>query len=559
MKFFNIGFIACLLATTFQTSILYGNNCSSATSISLGGCQTIAFDAVCDFSPASQIACTSPVCQGDAWFEFVPGGTNASQFDVQFDISVDVANTINVVLIYSESVELGDPCEWPSGAEGYTRHGSVCTEVVSAGVPFDFTVRGMDGSGTFFLLVERVTGTGGNVTVCPTLLGNCPAPSNDRCSNAQPLTSGSGIDPNAATGPAIPNWNDALKSTNACATKQRLTDFCSLFTAGTPTEDHYTRKLPGVCYHNGNIGDNIFPGGVQCDEYLENTVYYSFQVPVSANDWYLHLGSTSQCTQQPNNLMVTILSSMDCADADLSVRMECTKTAVFGGIPSADWSSSAMNLNSSNTYYIVIDGTRQSQCDFCLLLGRGPANPVLPVEFLSFQGFQQETGHLLEWTTKTEDGISSFTVERSLDSETFETIGSINSLGSIDQGLDYQFLDESAPVGGSYYRITTLDINGVESSSEIIYLERVLPGPQLFRLYPNPASDQLHLFLGIPEQASASFSLTDMWGRTVHQEMRQLHSGNQEQVLDVNTFARGLYILRIRIGKEVLTKKILLN
>lgn len=559
MKFFNTVSIGCLLAMLFHTSTLVGNDCPTATSVSLGACQTVAFDAICNFGPAAQIACTSPTCTGDAWFEFVPGGTNASQFNVRFDITLSVTNTINLILIYSESVELGDPCEWPSGAEGYTRYRSVCTQVVTGGVPYEFTAEGLDGSGTFFLLVERVTGTGGSVTVCPTLLGNCPAPSNDRCSNALALTTGNGIDPAAAAGPAIPNWNDAVKTTNACATKQRIDDWCGTFSAGNPTEDHYTRKLGLVCYHNGNIGDNIFPGGVQCDEYLENTVYYSFQVPVAASDWYLHLGSTSQCDQEPNNLMITILSNLDCSDADNSVRIECTKSAILGGIPSADWSSSPMTLSTGTTYYIVVDGTRQSQCDFCMILGRGPANPVLPVEFLSFQGFQQETGHLLEWTTKVEDGISSFEIERSEDSETFETIGSVQSLGSIDQGLDYQFLDETAPVGGSYYRITTLDINGVESSSEIIYLERSIPSPQLFRLYPNPASEQLHLFLGIPEQAAASFSLTDMWGRTVHQETRQLPAGNQEQVLDVNTFARGLYILRIRVGKDVLTKKILLN
>ena len=560
MKFFTLGLSFAFLAAFFTPAVLSANDCPTATSLSLGSCQTIAFDGTCNFGPASQINCTSPSCVGDAWFEFVPGGTSASQYNVQFDISVDVANTINILLLYSESKELGDPCEWASGAQGYTRYGSICTEVVSPGVPVDFTVNGMDGSGTFYILVERVTGTGGNVTVCPTLIGNCPAPSNDRCSNPISLTAGNGIDPAAATGPNIPNWNDALKASNACATKQRLTDFCGTFSAGTPTEDHYTRKLGTVCFQNGNLGDNgLVPFATQCNAYLENTVWYTFQVPVSASDWYLHLGSTSQCSQEPNNLSVMLFSNVDCADARNATLIECGKPGIFGAIPSADWSSAAMNLTAGNTYWIVVDGTRQSQCDFCLILGRGPANPVLPVEFVSFDGKEVDTGHFLEWETSTEEGISMFEVQRSPDAEAFETIGQVLSTGDIDQGKEYTYLDESAPVGGSYYRIKTLDFNGVESFSETIYLTRSLPGAQLFRLFPNPVEDQLHLFLGLPEQADASFSLINMMGQTVSQETRALASGNQEQTLDVGQYARGLYILRIQIGKESFQRKILLD
>lgn len=566
MKFFNLAWAALLSVALSLPSILYANDCSSASTVSFGagGCQTVTLDAVCDFGPSTQVPCASPAppCIGDAWFRFVPGGTNLSQFNVQFDITLNSANTVNISLLYSESKELGDDCEWNTNTEGYTVYSRMCTEVVSGGVPIDFTVNGIDGSGTYFILVERVSGGPiADVTVCPTFLGNCAAPGNDRCSNAYALTAGNGIDPAAATGPNIPSWADAFKGTNACATKQRLPDGCSGFAnsnLNTQTEDHNKRNILGQCIYNGNLGDTP-PLGPNCFQFLENTVYYTFQVPASATDWYLHIGSTSQCSQEPNNIGIMLLENVNCNDARDADVIACNSTGIFGAIPSADISFSNLNLTQGTTYWIVIDGTRQSQCDFCILLGRGPDNPVLPVEFLSFDGIAQPTGHLLNWETRVEDGIFSFEIERSEDGQIFDLVGEMPSLGSVQEGASYSFLDENAPVGGSYYRIRTLDINGVESLSEVIYLHRSLEQAELYRLYPNPANDQVHLLLGIPDQSEATFTFLDMWGRRVYEESRSLASGNQEQTFAVSHLARGLYVLRIQVGNRTFLEKVLLD
>jgi hypothetical protein len=481
---------------------------------------------------------------------------------VQFDISMNLTATVNIMLLYSESKELGDPCEWNGNTEGYTRYQSICNEPMSPGVTVDITADGMDGSGTFFILVERVSGAGETVTVTPTLLGNCPAPSNDRCSSPIALSVGNGIDPGVLLPvPPIPEWSNALKGSIACATKQRLTDGCGTFNNGTPTEDHYKSNILGNCVFKGNLGDNTLVS--QCDEYLENTVYYTFQVPVSGNDYYIHFGSSGPCAQEPNNLVYMIFSSIDCSDAQSSTRIACNKTSINGTVPTADWSydgfGSGITLNAGTTYWIVVDGTRQSQCDFCILIARGPDNPVLPAEFLSFSGDTEPFGNVLEWSTRIEDGISSFEVERSADGESFEVLGDVLSEGNVVEGARYSFLDRTPPAGKSFYRVKTVDVNGIESTSRVIQLTRELAQASLIDVYPQPAQDELKVLLSLPEAGAATFHLFDLAGRKVASFSHHLSSGNQEISLPLGQLSRGLYLLKAQVGTQSYQRKILLN
>ncbi|MBE0637599.1 MAG: T9SS type A sorting domain-containing protein [Bacteroidales bacterium] len=70
-------------------------------------------------------------------------------------------------------------------------------------------------------------------------------------------------------------------------------------------------------------------------------------------------------------------------------------------------------------------------------------------------------------------------------------------------------------------------------------------------LYPNPADDLVTI--SIPENESeVSYSITDMDGRVIEQSG---FTGN-EAVLDVSSFKPGLYVIRMEIGGEVVTKRL---
>lgn len=100
------------------------------------------------------------------------------------------------------------------------------------------------------------------------------------------------------------------------------------------------------------------------------------------------------------------------------------------------------------------------------------------------------------------------------------------------------------------------------NSSSILYVDDItldfsgvgIPETDNFagRIYPNPVSDQLHIY---PDTDKAyEWALTDMSGKTL---LKGETSG--ETVLDINTFAPGMYLLQIRSDNNVSTCKVLVQ
>ena len=564
LSFQRLKAVGVFVALVFSSAGLWANECGTATAMTTGSSYTLTIDGFCNYSPPAQNICNS--CMGDAWFRWVPGGTNALQQDVTFDVLPNFNGTISVSILYSESFEgSGDPCEWNGTTEGYTQYTALCSQAVTAGTSIQIRHTGLDGSGEYFLLVERTDNTGGNVTVTPTLNGTCAQPSNDRCSTPTALGSGNGIDPNAglAIPPTTSNWAFAFSASTKCATKQRLTNTCGAFTApNPPTEDHYGRKIGPACLYNGNLGQTAsIPFGSQCDEFLENTVYYSFQVPTYANDWVIHFSSYAPCLTTPNNMVAMLFSSLDCSDADNSVLLECGKFNVFGNLNTPPYNSDLIfddggtghELFAGNTYYIVLDGTRGSQCDIEILVTRDATTLVLPVKVTNFNGINQQWTNTLSWEAENAQELDYFEIQRSEDAQTFDPIGLVRE--NDQQSLRYDFQDKNAEVGINYYRIKAVDINGVESYSEVLGVLRENDGIEIRDVYPIPVKDNLFITFATAEAGKVSLKLIDLTGREVFHSERMVEKGNNQWNIPSGNLAKGMYLLQLsQNGKTEIRK-----
>ena len=99
--------------------------------------------------------------------------------------------------------------------------------------------------------------------------------------------------------------------------------------------------------------------------------------------------------------------------------------------------------------------------------GSGANNP-LPVELLSFSATPQNDAVNLEWVTGSEINNQLFTVERSLDANTFVEVLSQQAAGNSSVTNFYRDIDENPLSGVSYYRLKQTDFNGNFSYSEIV-------------------------------------------------------------------------------------------
>jgi hypothetical protein len=165
---------------------------------------------------------------------------------------------------------------------------------------------------------------------------------------------------------------------------------------------------------------------------------------------------------------------------------------------------------------------------------------VLPIELLSFRAYGVDEGVSLKWATATEENSDRFEVERSIDGEHFELIGTLPSAGNSTQELHYDFLDRLPYQGLNHYRLRHVDIDGdgQHSPIESVYVERHSKD-QVF-LIPNPGSGLVQVIL--PENATGSlFVMSD----AVAQDVLRTRTEGARMSLDMSRLAHGVYGYRL--------------
>ncbi len=148
----------------------------------------------------------------------------------------------------------------------------------------------------------------------------------------------------------------------------------------------------------------------------------------------------------------------------------------------------------------------------------------------------------------------------------------VGALTGGDASCDSSFLDQPDYYGKFSY---SWDLNGADSSRRLDYwidpdntgvmvldgISLNIPeaeiGPTELKIYPNPASDILHLksiiFLN---QDLVYITLLDSWGRPVMTVVKQ-GNGTNQITLDTSTLPGGFYLLRISLDEQVITGRII--
>ncbi|MEL6925354.1 MAG: hypothetical protein AAFO94_15005, partial [Bacteroidota bacterium] len=95
----------------------------------------------------------------------------------------------------------------------------------------------------------------------------------------------------------------------------------------------------------------------------------------------------------------------------------------------------------------------------------------LPVELTAFDLRQINQNVEISWETATEVNASHFDVERSIDGQNFETIGSVRAAGNSVSTQWYDLTDDDVFAGVYYYRLRQVDLDGMSTTYEIKSIE----------------------------------------------------------------------------------------
>jgi hypothetical protein len=185
------------------------------------------------------------------------------------------------------------------------------------------------------------------------------------------------------------------------------------------------------------------------------------------------------------------------------------------------------------------------------------ASHPLPVQFLDFQAKVNGLVVNLDWTVATEKDNNYYFIERSSDAFQFVSIGKVKSQGNSNTSQSYQFTDFNPLKGISYYRIKQVDFNGAETFSQV----RTVRFDQLIgwiSYYPNPASNQLKFDLTQTNANEVQINIDNSIGQTVWS--KTLNPQNQSEYnLDISNWAKGVYLINIKIDQKTTTSKLVVQ
>jgi Secretion system C-terminal sorting domain len=233
--------------------------------------------------------------------------------------------------------------------------------------------------------------------------------------------------------------------------------------------------------------------------------------------------------------------------------------ATAGGCQSSTVASNQMEftgLMSGTTYYLRMwsNGLNGSVTTPIYLF----VNTVIPVELVDFKAKYTINANQLAWSTATERNVERFDVQRSTDGvNNWQSIGSMKAKGNSAALSTYQFADET-PLRTSYYRLSTIDLDGKTDVSKIVSVNRQNNGKLTLTKPVSPLyteGSSLELNIHADKSTTVTVSLTDALGRVVLTKNYPTSEGESQIQLPTNGLAKGVYFISLTDGESHIVVK----
>lgn len=194
---------------------------------------------------------------------------------------------------------------------------------------------------------------------------------------------------------------------------------------------------------------------------------------------------------------------------------------------------------------INIEGVQAGAKDFnCSLVN---ALVVAPVELTYFRAVSKEKSNRLEWATSSEENTAVFVLEKTNHlNRSVEMVGTIDAKG-FSSTMEYYHLDDSSPGALTYYRLRAIDFDGSEDISDWVVVQRQSKQErEVFDIAPIPLSNgPLKVFYEALYDESVILSVTDINGRKLYEERKELETGIYTWDLDFPAFDQHLLIFHL--------------
>lgn len=174
-----------------------------------------------------------------------------------------------------------------------------------------------------------------------------------------------------------------------------------------------------------------------------------------------------------------------------------------------------------------------------------PTCGILPVGFANLSGTYEAARNVITWTTNYEINSANFTLERSRDGVSFETVGTVDGMGSDPVGKTYQMEDFGRYPGQTFYRVVERDANGSETLSDVIMVSGDTDGISLANVQVKGDQLSVDIYNGTPTQ-SVRLEVMDAVGKVLVSVPANAENGRSTHILDISRLSTGVYIANLK-------------
>jgi len=182
----------------------------------------------------------------------------------------------------------------------------------------------------------------------------------------------------------------------------------------------------------------------------------------------------------------------------------------------------------------------------------------LPVELISFSGYDRGDRVHLHWETATEFENYGFEIQRQEEGEEWTAIGFVPGKGTVNYPVIYDWDDmlEGLLRPPAYqdklrYRLRQIDRDGTDDLSPVIEVAMNAAAEHMqLDVYPNPCVNNTTVACALRQDEVVTLTVHDAAGREVQRvlDARQLHAGSHVFDLPTDALTNGMYVLRLLAG-----------
>lgn len=174
---------------------------------------------------------------------------------------------------------------------------------------------------------------------------------------------------------------------------------------------------------------------------------------------------------------------------------------------------------------------------------------ALSVELSSFSGFVDEKGKThLNWSTASEKDNDYFSIEISTDGLHFDRIAEMKGAGNSSQIINYQWTNDNAKPGISYYRLIQTDINGLQTTFNPISVINNLQDEIL--LVPNPTAGNTNIYFKSEKEQLVKLEIYDFYGHLVSSSETSIYKGGNTLEIQSDLLNKGSYAIKLKMEEQ---------